>query len=254
MSEMKTFMELARIVETEQRADSERLRLERIELKKKKQDQAVVNGVYRPDPVDRAAAMLLAKAPWWAFAPNVRHEQKKQEDGNMSRINESCNYGHGILGQGRREMLGGVDCTEAIVKSGKEEMFDMDKVAECFMRHIEEKYPPKVSELARSVVDSRTVINETIKGIGGNMEEFDRVMKDATQSIRTSRMTVVSECASVVHALKDVRQFFLGPDYDREQKRLGEFVDLCERLKNLKDCGFLDTVADTMIRLATKND
>jgi hypothetical protein len=54
----------------------------------------------------------------------------------------------------------------------------------------------------------------------------------------------------VVNALKDVRQFFLGPDYEREQKRLVEFVDLCERLKRLKDSGFLDTVADTMIRLA----
>jgi len=36
-----------------------------------------------------------------------------------------------------------------------------------------------------------------------------------------------------------------------ERKRLSEFVDLCERLKKLKDSGFLDTVADTMIRLAT---
>jgi hypothetical protein len=249
MTELKTFTELARMIEGEQRAEVERTRLERVERKQDRQDQSVVGGVYRPDPVDRAAAMLLARAPWWAFAPSVRQEPK-QEGRQMSRINEACTYGQGELGKDRRQMLGDVDCTEAIVKRGKEEMYNMDKLAGCFLRHIEEKYPPKVTELARSIADARAVIDENLKGIGDNMQQFERVMKDATQSVRASRMTIVSECSSVVNALKDVRQFFLGPDYEREQKRLVEFVDLCERLKRLKDSGFLDTVADTMIRLA----
>jgi hypothetical protein len=250
MQELKTFSELSKMMNGEQRAEEERTRLDRIERKRRIQDKSVVSGVYRPDPVDRAAAMLLARANWLSFAPSVRHELK-QETRIMSRINEACIHGQGKLGTDRREMLGDVDCTEAIVKRGKEEMYDMDKLAGCFLRHIEEKYPPKVTELARSIADARAVIDENFKCVGENMQQFERVIKDATQSVRASRMTIVSECSSVVNALKDVRQFFLGPDYEREQKRLVEFVDLCERLKRLKDSGFLDTVADTMIRLAS---
>jgi hypothetical protein len=50
--------------------------------------------------------------------------------------------------------------------------------------------------------------------------------------------------------LREVRAFFLDKDYATELARLREFVEVCERLKLLKDCGFLDTVADTMLRLA----
>jgi len=250
MTELKTFSELARMIECEQRDEAKRTKLERLERKQERQDQSVVGGVYRPDPIDRAAAMLLARAPWWAFAPSVRQEQN-QEGRQMSRINEACHYGQGKLGEERREMLGNVDCTDAIIKRGQEEGYDMDKVAACFLRHIEEKYPSNVSALARAMVEARGVLDDQMKTIGAAMDEFERVTKAAVQTVRSQRMTTVSECSSVVNALKDVRQFFLGPDYEREQKRLVEFVDLCERLKRLKDSGFLDTVADTMIRLAS---
>ena len=168
----------------------------------------------------------------------------------MSRGNGAYQDGHGELGKERRELIGDVDCTEAIVKRGREEMYDMDKVAACFLRHIEQKYPPNVSALARAMVEARGVLDDQMKTIGAAMDEFERVTKSAVQAVRAQRMTTVAECSSVVNAMKDVRQFFLGPDYEREQKRLAEFVDLCERLKRLKDSGFLDTVADTMIRLA----
>ena len=155
--------------------------------------------------------------------------------------------------EGRKELFGEVDCTSAIVKQGKQEMFDLDKVAALFIKHMEDKYPQKVSVLARSMVDARTVLDEQMTTINAAMNEFERVVKNAMQTVRSQRMSTVSECSSVVNALKDIRQFFLGPDYEREQKRLAEFVDLCERLKLLKDSGFLDTVADTMIRLASVN-
>jgi hypothetical protein len=50
-------------------------------------------------------------------------------------------------------------------------------------------------------------------------------------------------------ALKDVRQFFLNENHETEVARLKEFVELCERLQKLKASGFLDTVADTMLKL-----
>jgi hypothetical protein len=51
-------------------------------------------------------------------------------------------------------------------------------------------------------------------------------------------------------SLKEVRQFFLEGDYEKEIERLHEFVDLCERLKALTQDGFLDAVADTLLKLA----
>ena len=41
-------------------------------------------------------------------------------------------------------------------------------------------------------------------------------------------------------------------DYKEEVARLKDFVDLCERLQKLKESGFLDSVADTMLGLAVK--
>jgi hypothetical protein len=54
----------------------------------------------------------------------------------------------------------------------------------------------------------------------------------------------------MTNALKEVRQFFIGSDYKAEMERLSEFVALCERMQKLKDTGFLDRVADTMLNLA----
>lgn len=249
MEPMKTFSDLALTIEREQRAEQQRQQLERIDRKRAIHDDAVVCGVYRPEPVDREAAMLLARAPWWAFAPSVRKDTK-QED--MAMGTNGLNVATGAPPKGEyRELLGDVDCTDALVKQGKEVKYDIDKVTACFLRHIEEKYPPKMSDLARAALDTRAVLDEHTRTIGAAMDEFERVTRAAMQQVRTHRMTTVTECASVVNALKDVRQFFLGPDYEREQKRLAEFVDLCERMKKLKDSGFLDTVADTMIRLAS---
>jgi hypothetical protein len=52
-------------------------------------------------------------------------------------------------------------------------------------------------------------------------------------------------------ALKEVRAFFIDKDYELERARLAEFISLCERLRALKESGFLDTVAETMLNLAT---
>lgn len=128
--------------------------------------------------------------------------------------------------------------------------YSIDDLASEVVLAIQRNAPKELSDLARIAIDSRKVLLESSQNICEIVNDFDRITKSAQQSIRSNRMNIVSECAHVVGALKDVRQFFLGPDYEREQKRLSDFVDLCERLKVLKDSGFLDTVADTMLRLA----
>lgn len=72
----------------------------------------------------------------------------------------------------------------------------------------------------------------------------------ALVEIRNLRMATGSELSILLKLLGDLRTFFHGPTYEEEIARLREFTDLCERLKRLKDCGFLDDVADTMLRLS----
>jgi hypothetical protein len=236
VTELKTFSQLARMIESEQRADAERTRQERSERKCERQDKAVAGGLYCPDPVDRAAAMMLARAPWWAFAPSVKRKPKQEE----RTVPERHTYAERTK-----------DCDQKLmtVVDGKE-MVDMDELAARICAKIENNVPKELRALAECAVNARGMLDASISGIGRSMDEFERVTKAAGQQVRSQRMSIVSECSSVVNALKDVRQFFLGPDYEREQKRLAEFVDLCERMQRLKDSGFLDTVADTMIRLA----
>ena len=68
--------------------------------------------------------------------------------------------------------------------------------------------------------------------------------------IRSTKFAITLEVSQMAKPLSDIRQFFIGPDYKEQIVRLKEFVDLCERLNKLKDSGFLDNVADTMLRLA----
>lgn len=284
MSDIKTFYDLARLVDAEKRAEEAELKRERTEKRTTRHDECVVDGAFRPKPIDRAAAMLIARAPWWAHAPEInkgdRHakdqiadwestrrynkteelaiQRKKQSPkaGGSQRVLRDANAGKdwrlpmSEINNDNSPLLKGMTL-KCATSDGR---YSLDELASEMVLAIQRNAPKELSDLARLAVDSRKVLQESTENIGEIVNDFDRITKSAQQSIRSSRMNIVSECAHVVGALKDVRQFFLGPDYEREQKRLSDFVDLCERLKVLKDSGFLDTVADTMLRLAARDE
>ena len=137
---------------------------------------------------------------------------------------------------------------------GEGEFINKEELVSEILTAIQRNAPSDMSNLARVALDSRKVLEEETAGIGKIIEAFDGAVHDGMQKLRSNRMTVVLECASMSGALQDVRRFFLGPNYEQEQKALAEFVDLCEHLKALKDSGFLDSVADTMIRLASPKE
>jgi hypothetical protein len=240
MSDLKTFSELHRVIDAERRAEESELKRERLERKSARADESVVCGAFRPEPIDRAAAMLLSRAPWYAHAPSVRQEPKQE----IKIMPEKATYVENLgecLNIGKERVFPR--------KHNGELMYSVEDMAKALIAHAK-TIDPELEKISVSAADCRKAIDESIADVGSSVREFDRVTKDGLSEIRMKRMTIISECASMVNAMRDVRQFFLGPDYDREQKRLVEFVDLCERLKRLKDSGFLDTVADTMIRLA----
>lgn len=98
-------------------------------------------------------------------------------------------------------------------------------------------------------------LHKSVYAIRRAMKEYKEAqteLHDTLASLRDSRMSVVQEVAKIIPGLKDVRQFFLGNEYAEERRRLVEFVELCERLKSLRDSGFLDDIADTLLRLAVR--
>ena len=130
-----------------------------------------------------------------------------------------------------------------------EQCFDRDEIAALICAEIA-KLPKETRPNVKAAEDARQIIQELIQGIGGEMEKFRADNKRYLEDIRSTRFAMITETSQMTGALKEVRQFFLGGDYKEEIARLKEFVDLCERLQSLKKSGFLDNVADTMLRLA----
>ena len=112
------------------------------------------------------------------------------------------------------------------------------------------KLIPTLNPAVQQAKDARTIIEELLQGIGGEMDKFKLKTKDFIEDVRQSRFAAVAETSQMTTALRDVRQFFLGADYKEQIERLREFVELCERLNALKASGFLDKMADTMLSLA----
>lgn len=136
------------------------------------------------------------------------------------------------------------------VTIGGEDYFSIESLAQRVIEEIMKKTPHHMSNLARAMIDGRKALNESMEGIGFIQEELDAKVKIFLNDLRSTRMAAVSEVSQMTQPLKDIRQFFLGHDYETQIKRLKEFVDLCERLEALKENGTLDAVADTMIKLA----
>lgn len=108
----------------------------------------------------------------------------------------------------------------------------------------------EMSTLIEDTNEAKEALRTAVEGIGENMDKIKPMKKELIENLRGMRMTTTTEVAAMLKPLEDLRKFFLGAEHDKEIARLREFVDLCERLETLKKSGFLDTVADTMLKLS----
>ena len=108
----------------------------------------------------------------------------------------------------------------------------------------------EMSTLIEDTNEAQEALRTAIEGIGENMDKIKPMKKELIENLRGMRMTTTTEVAAMIKPLEDLRKFFLGAEHDKEVERLRDFVDLCERLERLKKSGFLDTVADTMLKLS----
>lgn len=109
--------------------------------------------------------------------------------------------------------------------------------------------PGIMSELVEKTKEAKETLETAVEGIGNGLENLKPLKKEMIGELRSLRMTSTTEVAAMLKPLEDIRRFFLGDEHADEVKRLKEFVELCERLQALKKDGFLDTVADTMLKL-----
>jgi hypothetical protein len=223
--------------------------------------EKVVASDIRWKPVDKTAALVVSRAPYWAMPPvpqpifaeqtaipkaqaskthkpKKRKEHTKMSNNGVSDVGmDSENY---VSVQGIR-----------ISKVNGQTMFNAEDLQNMVIRTIHE-FPRQTSPQVRAAEDARKIVAELVQGLGGEMEKFEAQAKIHCDQIRGKRMTMVTEAAQMTNALKEIRQFFLGSDYKEEIARLSEFVDLCERLQRLKESGFMDSIADTMLTLSVR--
>ena len=206
-------------------------------------------------PVDRVAARVVARAPWWASPPEPTKIPPKQKKPNnkKKRTKKMSTIKSDVVVNG---VASGIPGSSYVANSGLtirtvngQQVFDTDEVAALICAEIA-KLPKETRPNVKAAEDARQIIQELIQGIGGEMEKFRADNKRYLEDIRSVRFAMVAETSQMTGALKEVRQFFLGGDYKEEISKLKEFVELCERLQALKESGFLDNVADTMLRLA----
>jgi hypothetical protein len=109
----------------------------------------------------------------------------------------------------------------------------------------------EIQTLAERLMEAHQALNDACGRFRADTitwmkEEIPQTLKE----IRDMKMAFTADFSQLQKQLSELRKFFIGPVYDSEISRLRDFVELVERLQKLKDSGFLDTVADTMLKLA----
>jgi hypothetical protein len=107
----------------------------------------------------------------------------------------------------------------------------------------------KDESFVKRVVDAAKALDETISSL--RLEQM-QCLEESSKFLNDFRMTQMATSTEVSKALKsysDVRQFFLNEEHVEQMTRLKEFVEVLTKLKEFKDNGFIDAVADTILKL-----
>lgn len=212
--------------------------------------QTVVGSNLLRTPIDRTAALVVSKAPWWAMPPQVSGptppkpltpdtykpviKPKKGQSMSMSSTVQKINNPAQAPG--------------TVEEKKPNDVLNAELASEFVKRSTDAIHGIKA--LVDQAMDARAALDILCDYWKPEWVEFMKQSDERLKTIRMTRMAFEVETKILMASLKDVRAFFLDQNHDAEVARLREFVDLCERLQKLKQSGFLDTVADTLLRLA----
>jgi len=216
--------------------------------------EKVAGGDVKWKPVDKAASMMLARAPWWAHAPHVapqpveisgKNKQKTQRKymvRHASEVSETQDSKWIVFGDYALEV-------KSVCKKSGQPLLDPVDMWPIFLEQMG-KMKHELSPAALAMIDGENALRSATMAARECMDETKAASKVFLDEVRQTKYATLAEVSALAAPLKDLREFFLGKDYDKQIQRLKEFAELCERLQKLKDSGFLDSVADTMLRLA----
>jgi|SRR5262252_865255 len=106
-------------------------------------------------------------------------------------------------------------------------------------------------DLALRVLAAQESLEWSVHHFAQSWHNWGQQANERLKDLRMWRMAFDLEVKTLLRDAADIRQFFLDDKHIEEVKRLKEFVELCERLKALKQDGTLDAVMDSMLKLAT---
>lgn len=187
-------------------------------------------------PVDRIAARMIQKAPWWAHPPHeIKQEKIKTQKHTMKAKtliteNPMATSGQQFMTHKSEEEMH-VEIARAAIKCAEKTITSSEKLVE-------------------QAMDARAALDAMANTYKASWFEFAEGCDERLKTLRMNRMAMDSEMRQLMASLREVRQFFLDSNHEREIERLKEFVSVCERLQSLKASGFLDSVADTMLKLS----
>jgi len=210
----------------------------------KEKKQTVVGGDILRTPVDRTAALVTRPAPWWAKAPPEPPKPPeplnppKRKKAPMSQSPELSRTRHPAEDP-RAVNMG---------EKKSEDMINAELAVEAVRRT--KKSVEDAEDLVARASDARAALDLMANEWKESWFKFLEGSDERLKRLRMDRMAFDTETKLLMNSLREVRQFFLDKDHDAELVRLREFVDLCERLQKLKSSGFLDTVADTILKLS----
>lgn len=212
--------------------------------------QTVVGGELLRTPVDKTAAMVVRKAPWWAKAPDMPMPTEQVP------LTESLPQ----QPKSRKEKRKGMSQSPNVHKTTNPAQSAIteiaDKPTDVFNAELHNELIKRGAksidgseDLLKRALDARAALDVMADSWKVSWMEFVEQSDARLLSLRQTRMAFDTETRLLMSSLREVRQFFLDKNHSEEVARLKEFVDLCERLQKLKESGFLDTVADTLIKL-----
>lgn len=106
----------------------------------------------------------------------------------------------------------------------------------------------KQEEFVNRVVDAKKALELAVSTFRTATLDYIKDIDDHLKQARQSGMALTAEHKRVLDSCGDVRKFFLDEKHVEEMKRLKEFVELCERLKALKESGFLEQVTEMVLK------
>lgn len=197
-------------------------------------------------PIDRVAARVVAKAPDHFKPPpepakNIMNDPKPVITSERQRNRENMDQIHNQMSQSPD---GGAS---NLVMRKKEADFDIELAAagtKKFTQNVQQ-----TEDLVKRAEESRAAIDYLVTHVQKAWCDYDDFITKALVKARATKVAIEIETKQTLATLADVRKFFLDPRHEEEIQRLKEFVQICERLRELKRDGFLDAVTDTILRL-----